>query len=310
MTPARHTTALITCCWMLCTQRCYGYSELYGWQREVIEALLAGNDAIVARPTGGGKSLCFQLPALIDALSPRVELDYQPYKTAVVVVPSVSLMVDQVNQLNSRLSQVMGNDLSTLGVACGGKAAALLGSAQTDPTVAPQAMAGAYRVLYITERLLFGTSSPWVDNLQELHRTGRLLLLAVDEAHVVPSAQSQPWRPPCCMLPMVPARRALCVTLPVPHIAGTRVATERLSPRIFATGRAPCGITWYTYGRPQRNADALNVGGDSTDAQDLHGCSCFAGFHLPPESRADGEGQSGVREAGWCDSGRAAAAGG
>ena len=184
----------------------------------MVEALLAGRDTIVARPTGGGKSLCYQLPALIDSLRPRASQIHassdpplvarassEPYKTVVVITPNVSLMVDQVTQINTRLHKLVGDDLSALG----------LGSAQTDPHVARAAMAGEYRLLYITERLLFSSSSssssspvktwdergsqhsmregnplefrekPWVHALQALHRAGRLLLLAVDEAHVV-----------------------------------------------------------------------------------------------------------------------------
>ena len=183
----------------------------------MVEKLLAGEDAIVARPTGGGKSLCFQLPALIDALrrsEAAVDGSGGPprgHKTAVVIVPSVSLMVDQVSQLNIRLGRIMGDDLTALGIAPGAKVAALLGTGQPDPTVNQAAMAGEYRLLYITERLIFGASSNWLKTLQELHRAERLLFLAVDEAHVVRQ----------CTLPAspCPCRRHLPAHLPscAPH---------------------------------------------------------------------------------------------
>ena len=174
-------------------QRCFGYGDVYDWQREVVEALLSGTDAIAARPTGGGKSLCFQLPALVHALRPRMgsapsaegrEGIAEPYKMVVVISPNVSLMVDQVSQLNMRLHQLVGDDLSALGIARGKEFAALLGTAQPDRNVAHAAMAGEYRLLYITERLLFSSQS-WVKELQALHQADKLLLLAIDEAHVV-----------------------------------------------------------------------------------------------------------------------------
>ena len=197
------------------TQRCFGYNDVYDWQREVINALLGGQDAIVARPTGDGKSICFQLPVLVDALrvnalgerkedevgeeragmeafdvgGPIPRRESCSFKTVFVVTPNVSLMVDQVRQLNCRLELLMGGDLSALGVAAGAQAACFLGSAQTDSkiraTVERAAMAGEYRLVYITERLIFGAKSMWIDALRRLHDNGQLLFIAVDEAHVV-----------------------------------------------------------------------------------------------------------------------------
>src|ERR1700751_2263732 len=67
--------------------RYWGYSTLRPLQREAMDAVLAGRDSIVVLPTGGGKSLCFQAPALVrDGL-------------AVVVSPLISLMKDQVDTL-------------------------------------------------------------------------------------------------------------------------------------------------------------------------------------------------------------------
>src|SRR5215203_2445832 len=68
-------------------ERYWGYASFRPLQREAMEAILAGRDSIVVLPTGGGKSLCFQAPALIrDGL-------------AVVVSPLISLMKDQVDTL-------------------------------------------------------------------------------------------------------------------------------------------------------------------------------------------------------------------
>jgi superfamily II DNA helicase RecQ len=68
-------------------RRVFGHEDFHGAQREIIEHLVAGGDALVLMPTGGGKSLCYQLPAL---LRPG---------TAIVVSPLIALMQDQVAAL-------------------------------------------------------------------------------------------------------------------------------------------------------------------------------------------------------------------
>src|SRR3954449_6672372 len=68
-------------------QRVFGYTSFRGEQQDIIEHVVAGGDAIVLMPTGGGKSLCYQLPAL---LRPGL---------GVIVSPLIALMKDQVDAL-------------------------------------------------------------------------------------------------------------------------------------------------------------------------------------------------------------------
>src|ERR1700748_2174959 len=68
-------------------ERYWGYSSFRPMQERIVQSLLGGNDTCVVMPTGGGKSLCYQLPALVSG------------QTAVVVSPLIALMQDQAAQL-------------------------------------------------------------------------------------------------------------------------------------------------------------------------------------------------------------------
>jgi ATP-dependent DNA helicase RecQ/Werner syndrome ATP-dependent helicase len=135
--------------------RFFGYDEFREGQEEVVNAVLAQRDVAVFWATGRGKSLCYQLPALHTG------------KTAVIVSPLVSLMQDQVTKANYQQ---------------GSEVAALLGSAQLDPSVERRAWDGGFQLLYLTpEKIACGG----VERLVQMHQAGKLLLAAVDEAHCV-----------------------------------------------------------------------------------------------------------------------------
>jgi len=131
----------------------FGYHEFRPHQRETVEHVAAGGDAFVLMPTGGGKSLCFQIPALHRA------------GTAIVVSPLISLMKDQVDALRAN-----------------GVSAACLNSsltAEDASAVTRDLRSGALDLLYVApERLM-------LDGFLQLLRSLRISLFAIDEAHCV-----------------------------------------------------------------------------------------------------------------------------
>jgi superfamily II DNA helicase RecQ len=136
----------------------YGYTAFRGEQLEVIRAALDGRDSAVYWPTGQGKSLCFQLPALVSG------------QTTLVVSPLVSLMQDQVSNLNSKVGSVLGGD-----VAC------FLGSHQADASMERRALNGDFAFVYLTPEKL--CSDGFLTFLESAQLD--VGLLAVDEAHTV-----------------------------------------------------------------------------------------------------------------------------
>lgn len=173
----------------------FGYTQFRPLQREIIEASLAGKDVFALLPTGGGKSLCFQLPALM-----------RPGLT-VVVSPLIALMKDQVDQLQS--SGVAATYLnSTLSAA---ESRARLAGLHRNQ----------WRLLYVApERLM-------LDNWQENLRTWNVACIAVDEAHCI-SEWGHDFRPE---YRQVAKLRDL---LPeVPFMALTATATERVRADII-----------------------------------------------------------------------------
>ncbi|MFC3500306.1 DNA helicase RecQ [Micromonospora krabiensis] len=169
-------------------RRVFGYDAFRGFQQEVIDHVVGGGDALVLMPTGGGKSLCYQIPALV---RPGV---------AVVVSPLIALMQDQVDALT----------------AVGVRAGFLNSTLDLDARRRVEAafLAGELDLLYLAPEAL-GTRS----TVQLLDR-GKIGLFAIDEAHCV-SQWGHDFRPDYLALNMLHERWP-----DVPRIALTATATS------------------------------------------------------------------------------------
>ena len=142
-------------------QEVFGYTAFRGAQREIVEHVVAGGDALVLMPTGGGKSLCYQVPAIARHRAGR--------GVAVVVSPLIALMHDQVGALEE------------LGV----HAAFLNSTLEGDEArqVERELMSGRLNLLYAApERIL---TPRFMAMMESLHERGLLSLFAIDEAHCV-----------------------------------------------------------------------------------------------------------------------------
>jgi ATP-dependent DNA helicase RecQ len=137
----------------LALKRYFGYDQFRPLQADIIRAIFSGKDALVLMPTGGGKSVCFQIPA--------VTLP----GTCIVVSPLISLMKDQVEGLRAN-----------------GIAAAFINSAidsREQLRVEESFYAGELDLLYVSpEKLVSG-------NFVSILKRGKINLFAIDEAHCI-----------------------------------------------------------------------------------------------------------------------------
>lgn len=178
-------------------KRYFGYDSFRDGQEEVVNAILSGRDTLAVMPTGSGKSLCYQVPALAKK------------GVAIVVSPLISLMKDQVQALKQS-----------------GVAAAYLNSSLTERQMElalANAAAGQYKILYVApERLLTG-------RFLCVARSLPISLVAVDEAHCI-SQWGQDFRPSYLSIPeflnQLPRRPVVC--------AFTATATARVREDVKA----------------------------------------------------------------------------
>jgi ATP-dependent DNA helicase RecQ len=139
----------------------FGYAAFRGQQQAIVERVCAGGDALVLMPTGGGKSLCYQIPAIARHAEGR--------GVAVVVSPLIALMHDQVGALEE----------------AGVHAAFLNSSLDADEArgVERELAAGRLVLVYVAPERV--TQPRFLAQLDALHARGRLSLFAIDEAHCV-----------------------------------------------------------------------------------------------------------------------------
>jgi ATP-dependent DNA helicase RecQ len=134
-------------------RRYWGYSSFRPLQERIVRSLLAGRDTCVVMPTGGGKSLCYQLPAVVAE------------RTTVVISPLIALMQDQAAQLAQ-----MGIPAAVLNSSI---------SNEEQSRVMRQAREGAYRLLYLSpERLQRADTLSWLQQVP-------ISFFAIDEAHCI-----------------------------------------------------------------------------------------------------------------------------
>src|SRR5229473_2970069 len=135
-------------------QKYWGYESFRSGQENIVRSIASGRDACVVMPTGGGKSLCYQLPAVLDA-----------QRTVVVVSPLIALMQDQVAQLEQ------------MGVPAGFLNSSL--SSEQRSVILRRASEGHYRLLYLSpERIALDGTPAWLGRVP-------VSFFAIDEAHCI-----------------------------------------------------------------------------------------------------------------------------
>lgn len=142
-------------------QDVFGYEQFRGPQQAIVEHVIAGGDALVLMPTGGGKSLCYQVPAIVR--------QQQGWGVTIVVSPLIALMHDQVGALHE----------------AGVEAAFLNSTLSYDETqdVELRLQTGGITLLYAAPERL--NTPRFLGLLDSLHQGGHLSLFAIDEAHCV-----------------------------------------------------------------------------------------------------------------------------
>jgi len=246
----------------------FGHSSFRGHQEQIIKHVIAGGDALILKPTGGGKSLCYQLPAVVLP------------GTCVVISPLISLMKDQVDALCRK-----------------GVRAAYLNSTlkrAEEREVIEAVEQSKIKILYISpERLLKSGFIDWL-------RTLNLSMMAIDEAHCI-SQWGHDFRPEYLQLGVI---KNLFPKLPVIALTATasrQTCKEMLlslnipEAKVFVSGFDRPNISFYIERKPKNwKEKVLELVRDKKDGSTIIYCLsrkkveamaewlCEKGFHALP----------------------------
>ncbi|WP_412463178.1 DNA helicase RecQ [Halobacteriovorax sp. RT-2-6] len=169
-------------------QKIFGYNAFRGNQKKIVESVIAGNNALVLMPTGGGKSLCYQIPALAR------------FGTAIVISPLIALMKDQVDALIEK------------GVEAAYLNSSISHSEQDD--IVGNLLNGNIKILYVSPERMMN------EYFQRILERIEISLFAIDEAHCV-SQWGHDFRPEYMQLGMITKKFP-----DIPRIALTATAGE------------------------------------------------------------------------------------
>ncbi|MDO4528351.1 MAG: RecQ family ATP-dependent DNA helicase, partial [bacterium] len=206
----------------------FGFNEFRPGQEAIIRTLLDGRDALVVMPTGSGKSLCFQLPALMFE------------GMTLVVSPLIALMKDQVDALRARRIPAAYINSSL--------------SAEETTSILKRMRRGAYKLLYVAPERF--RNPRFLEALRET----QLSMLAIDEAHCI-SAWGHDFRPDYLHLGEIVAQLDASVRI----LAVTATATDAVQEDIIANlalgqhGRAPQATFITGFARPNLSLNVTRV---------------------------------------------------
>lgn len=145
----------------------FGYNDTRGIQREAVRRIVSNQDCFVTAPTGFGKSLCFQLPALV-----KYEQFPEKRPIAIICCPLIALLQNQVSDLRAK------------GIKCEVISSAESNTHNKDVIARLKGKQPPdFSMLYVTAERL--TSVTFIATMKAMHKLGRLSLVAIDEAHCI-----------------------------------------------------------------------------------------------------------------------------